>query len=209
MFSSAAAFLYCFKLIYGVYLGHSNSKETKEVKKDAPIAFLIPQYVIAIFLMVVGTAPGIFTPMFNNILNSLGLAPIKDAGIYTITAPFGEYNGAVIMGAFMGIFALILVLVLLLKSKAKQAEGEFDFSYCGEVPFEKTPLHSGYGLTNELKRIGFINQILKRTTANFYNGLAQELHNLGEFLRGMYSGNLSNIFAVTVVFFIVLLWLGM
>ncbi|MEA2073843.1 MAG: proton-conducting transporter membrane subunit, partial [Campylobacterota bacterium] len=58
MFSSASAFLYIYKLIYGIYLGHPTNKKLESVK-EVPLSFLIPQYVLALVMVVLGTYPAL------------------------------------------------------------------------------------------------------------------------------------------------------
>ncbi|MEA3433480.1 MAG: proton-conducting transporter membrane subunit [Campylobacterota bacterium] len=205
MFSSASAFLYIYKLIYGIYLGHPTNKKLESVK-EVPLAFLIPQYMIAVILIVLGTFPALVVPYFNRIMEELHLSSITFDNTATLVSSYTQYNGLVVMGAFIVVFALVLLFFVSLRSKAKEAKDRFDIAYCGEVPNEGTHLHYGAGMGKELKRVGFIAMILKNSSSTFYNFLAKQTLALSEVIRKIYSGNLSLNFNIAIIFVIILLW---
>lgn len=205
MFSSASAFLYIYKLIYGIYLGHPTSKKLESVK-EVSWSFLLPQYILAFILVLLGTYPALLVPRFNEILKELGVKSIAFSDYATLTTAFGEYNGLVVMAAFGAIFVLVLLLFVNLRAKAKEAKDRFDIAYCGEEPNEATHLHYGFSMGKELQRVGFINLIYKNSVKPFYDYLANQTHNFSGILKKIYTGNLSNNFNFAVVFAIALLW---
>ncbi len=205
MFSSVSAFLYIYKLIYGIYLGHPTNKKLETVK-EVPWSFLIPQYILSIVLIVIGTFPALVVPYFNKILSELNLSAITFTNSATLVTPHAEYNGLIVIGAFGAIFVLILLVFVNLRSKAKNLKDRFDIAYCGEQPDESTHLHYGYSMGKELKRIGFINTILKNSSKYFYNFLAQQTLSFSDVFKKIYSGNLSVNFNIATIFLIILLW---
>ena len=205
LFSSASAFLYVYKLIYGIYLGHPTNKKL-ESTKEVPISFLIPQYILAIILITIGTFPALIVPYFNNILVELHLKTIAFSDYATLTTSFAEYNGFIVMSAFGAIFALVLLLFVNLRSQIKEAKNRFDVAYCGEEPNESTHLHYGYSMGKELKRVGFINPILSNSSRYFYIFLAKQTLYISDIFRKIYSGNLSLNFNIAIIFLIILLW---
>ena len=205
MFSSASAFLYVYKLIYGIYLGHPTHKKLESVK-EVPWSFLIPQYIIALVLIVIGTFPALVVPYFNAILGELNLNLIAFKSSSTLVSSYGQYNGLVVMGAFILIFALVLLLFTSLRSKVKNVKDRFDIAYCGEEPNEATHLHYGFGMGKELKRVGFIAVILKNSSSYFYDYIAKQTVALAEVTRKIYSGNLSLNFNIAIIFVITLFW---
>jgi len=205
MFSSASAFLYIYKLIYGIYLGHPTNKRLESVK-EVPLSFLIPQYILATVLVVLGTFPALVVPYFNKILSELHLSAIPFTDSATLITPFAQYNGFIVIGAFAVIFAVVLLVFVNLRSKIKEAKNRFDVAYCGEEPNESTHLHYGYSMGKELKRVGFVNTILKNSVKYFYDYLAKQTLSFSELLRKIYSGNLSLNFNIAVIFLIILLW---
>ena len=204
MFASAAAFLYIYKLIYGIYLGHPTSKKLEEVK-EVPLAFLIPQYILALILLVLGTLPGLVIPYFNTILAELGLKALPFESVTDLSTQTGSYNGLVLILAFVVVFALILLVLRSVHSNARETKDRFDIVYCGEVPNEGTHLHYGFSMGKELKRVSFIGTILKNSSRYFYEYLSRQLFSFAGFFRKIYSGNLSMNFNVAILFLLALL----
>jgi len=205
MFSSASAFLYIYKLIYGIYLGHPTHKKLETVK-EVPYSFLIPQYLLSLLLITVGTFPALIVPYLNAILKELHVNTIAFTNAATLITPHAQYNGFVVMGAFVAIFISVLVIFMLLRSKAKNVKNRFDIAYCGEEPNKATHLHYGYSMGKELKRVGFINIILKNSVRYLYDFVASQTLFLSDILRKIYSGNISLNFNIAIGFFLILLW---
>jgi NADH-quinone oxidoreductase subunit M len=205
MFSSASAFLYVYKLIYGIYLGHPSHKKLESVK-EVPLSFLIPQYILAFVLIGLGTLPALVIPYLNKILQELGQNAVTFHDYATLSSGFASYNGLVVMTAFGAIFALVLLLFTSLRSKVKEAKDRFDVAYCGEEPTEATHLHYAFSMGKELQRVAFIGVILKNSSKYFYEYLAAQTTAFSEVFRKIYSGNLSNSFNIAVIFVILLLW---
>jgi len=207
MFSSASAFLYIYKLIYGVYLGHPTNKKLESVK-EVPLSFLIPQYVLAFIMIALGAYPALVVPYFNTILSELGLKSLIFSDYATLTSSFAEYNGLVVMSTFGVIFVVVLGIFVNLRSKVKEAKDRFDIAYCAEEPNESTHLHYGFSMGKELRRIGFINLIYKNSVKPYYDYLASQTLNFSTVFRKIYSGKLVNNFHFAIVFAIILLWWG-
>jgi len=206
MFSSAAAFLYIYKLIYGIYLGHPTSKKLETIE-EVPSIFLIPQYIIAFIVIVLGTFPGIITPYLNSILGELKLKALPLVSATVLGTENGSYNGLIVIVAFALIFALILFALYSLSSnKIREAKDRFDIAYCGEVPNEGTHMHYAFSMGKELRRVGFIGTILRNSSSYFYDFLSRQLFSFAQLLRRIYSGNLSANFNIAAIFILTLLW---
>jgi formate hydrogenlyase subunit 3/multisubunit Na+/H+ antiporter MnhD subunit len=205
MFSSASAFLYIYKLIYGIYLGHPTNKKLESIK-EVPLSFLIPQYILALLLIVLGAAPSLPIPYINELLREMHLAPIVFSDITTLSSGFASYNGLVILSAFGAIFVLVLLAFVNLRSKKKEAKNRFDIAYCGEEPNEATHLHYAFSMGKELGRVGFIAFILEHSVKPFYDYLAKQTLEFAEVLRKIYTGNMANNFNIAIIFVITLLW---
>lgn len=207
LISGASSFLYCYKLVYGIYLGHPNS-EGLENTKEVHISYLIPQVILAIALVGLGAFPGAFMSVINPILKEFLLTPILNDSLGVMHSAVGDFNGLFIISAFVIIFVLLLLLVLRIKSKVANNLNRFDFSYCGEVPNKDTSLHYGYGMGSELHRIKAVNAILKRSSSVFYEYLAIQTKKTSELLSLMYNGNIHNTAIIILVFFSVLFFIG-
>jgi NADH-quinone oxidoreductase subunit M len=207
MFASVSSFLYVYKLIYGIYLGQPTNISL-ESAKEVSIWYLIPQYIISISLVVIGTFPALFVPYINEILIQFNqkIIPYQNSSI--LSAEIGSYNGFVIMFAFSIIFLIVLIFLYSIKSKIKEAKDRFDIAYCGEEPTSLTPLHYGYSLGKELDRVGFIKIIWQNSSSYIYDWIAKNTMNLSTITRKIYTGNLTVNFHIAIIFAILLLWLG-
>lgn len=207
LFSGATSFLYCYKLVYGIYLGHPTSKSL-ESTKEVNLSYLIPQIFLALLLLAIGTFPGAFIEVINPILKEFMLPLVPYSGAGVLHSVVGDFNGLFIMSAFGVIFVLILLLVWKINSKARNNINRFDISYCGEVPTSDTPLHFGYGFGADLYRIKFANTILKRSSSRFYESLATQTKRASELMSRMYYGNIHNTMLIILLFFSALFFIG-
>jgi NADH-quinone oxidoreductase subunit M len=208
MFASASAFLYIYKLIYGIYLGQPTCKDSLHVK-EVSLRFLLPQFALSLLLIILGAFPALLVPYFNQILNQLHKTPMEFSTISTLYSEIGSYNGLIVISAFVAVFVLVALFLIKVKSKIKRAKNRFDIAYCGEVPDHNTPLHYGFSMAKELKRVGFISSILKNSSSFFYEYLATSIHAFSDILRRIYSGNMSINFNVAILFALILLLWGL
>ena len=206
MFSSASAFLYCYKLIYGIYLGHPTD-DTTEHKKLSSL-YYIPQYIGALVLIILGFLPSLAIEIFNPILISLGFKPTAFSTIFELQSNFASFNGGAVMGVVVAIFALILLIVSSLKNRAVRAKDRLDISYCGEVPNPNTNLHYGYGIGEELKRVSFIGYILKNSASPYWERVATTTKDGSILLKKLYSLTTQNVGLLIIILFTILLFIG-
>ncbi|MEA3513459.1 MAG: proton-conducting transporter membrane subunit [Campylobacterota bacterium] len=205
MFSSASAFLYCYKLVYGIYLGQKSSKV--EYKK-IPLSFYIPQVISAIVLVVLGMFPSLIVPLFNNVLSSISLETIQFIDIYTLTTPFASFNGFTVMSSFIVLFIIIFIVFISLKNKTVKTKDRYDISYCGEVPDENSNLHYGYSMGNELKRISFIKVILNNSSKYLWDKITNITKDISIVVKKLYSLDSQTVVLIGLIFFTVILYMG-
>jgi NADH-quinone oxidoreductase subunit M len=208
MFATVSSFLYVYKLIYGIYLGHPTHKSLESVK-EVSIWYLLPQYILSLLLITIGAFPAMVVPILNSILLELRLESIPFESSTTLQSAIGSFNGLVVMGAFISVFALIWLFISRVNSKVKESKDRFDIAYCGEEPTISTPLHYGYGMSRELERVGFIKIIWQNTTSIFYDKLASTTMATSSAVRKIYSGNLAINFHWLIAFGTTLLWWGL
>ena len=206
MFSSASAFLYCYKLIYGIYLGQPTGD--KEEFKKLPISFYIPQFLGAIVLVVLGIFPSLGMVIFNPILSSLGLEITTYQSLFELNSGFASFNGGLLMALFGTVFVLILVMVMSMRNRVVSVRDRFDISYCGEVPDENINLHYGYGMGKELGRISFIKVILENSSKTFWERISIIVKDSSLFLKKLYGLSVQNIGLLIILFFTILLFIG-
>ncbi len=206
MFSSASAFLYCYKLIYGIYLGQPT--EVKERYKKLPVSFYISQFIAAAVLIILGIFPSLAMLLFNPILATLGFEPTHYQSLFELNAGFASFNGGVLMALFGTVFITVLLLVLSMRNRAVKVKDRLDISYCGEVPNPETNLHYGYGMGKELTRIGFIKLILNNSVKPFWEKVSTSTMESSLLLKKFYNLSVQNIGLLIVIFFTILLYTG-
>jgi len=207
LFSSASAFLYCYKLVYGIYLGQPTSVKTASYPK-IPVSFYIPQVLGAVILIVLGTVPGVIVPLFNGILESVGFAAVADKGMYVLGSSFASFNGTVIMGVFGLIFVLVLFAFSRLRNRSVKAKDRLDISYCGEVPRADSNLHYGYGMGRELSRIGLVGLILSHSSHALWNRVKILFGDLSGITQRLYAISAQSMGLLIFAFFTILLYIG-
>lgn len=205
MFSSASAFLYCYKLVYAIYLGQKTSNEEY---KNIPISFYIPQIIATIFIIILAIAPAIIVPIFNQIALSFELLASPFNTIYELNTSIASFNGAVVMGVFVTIFVIILILFSRLKNKTREVRDRYDISYCGETPKEDVNLHYGFGMAKEQKRISFIKIILENSSEVLWKNIENIFKNTSDILQKLYTISVQNIMILIVLVFAILLTYG-
>ncbi|MBK1646302.1 sodium:proton antiporter [Thiocapsa imhoffii] len=204
--SSAAAFLYCYKLIYAPFLGQANSPEAR-VAREAPWPYLIPQIILMGMLVGLGMFPGMGTALADPVLAALGLAPLDGPSLGTLATPYGGYDGVTLMLVFGIAFALVTALFYMLRGQLRRAGSRQDLSFAGEVPTPDQPLHYGAGMGRELRRIPLIGWILARSSSGFFSGLAERVERLAEHSSRLYPSQPWRwVQSFVVVFAVLLTW---
>jgi NADH-quinone oxidoreductase subunit M len=206
MFSSASAFLYCYKLIYGIYLGHPT--DGKRGHKMLSNLYYVPQYIGALVLIVLGFLPSFAIEIFNPILISLGFKPTSFTTLFELHSNFSTFNGGAVMAIFVAIFVVILLIVTSLRNRAVKTRDRLDISYCGETPNPNTNLHYGYGMGQELKRVGFIGYILKNSTSSCWDRVASTTKDGSDLFKKLYSLTIQNVGLLIIILFTILLFIG-
>lgn len=206
MFSSAGAFLYSYKLVYGIYLGQPTQAALSPTPA-IPSGYYLPQLLGAGILIGLGIAPGAVVPPLNTVLVSVGAAPIAPLGTFTLGDTFAAFNGGVIWIAFGAIFLAILSVYFLLKNRSVAPKDRYDISYSGEIPPPGANLHYGYGMGRELSRIGGIGWILRHHARTFWGRIETLAHDISILLRRLYAISAQNGAWLIIAAFTILLYL--
>jgi NADH-quinone oxidoreductase subunit M len=203
--ASTASFVYCYKLIYGPFLGHANSPEAKTAT-EAPWQYLIPQIVLMGMLVALGIFPGwAIDVLIDPVLIGLNMTPIGAPTWAQLSTNYGGYDGVVLMSVFATVFVLITALFLLIRGNMHRAASPYDLSFCGEVPTADTPLHYGAGMGRELRRVPLIGWILRHTTTGFYAGLTRQTQAAAGVIGTLYGSNPQTWLLLAVLIFAVTL----
>ena len=205
LFSSASAFLYCYKLVYGIYLGQPTGNEAL---RPIPKRYYIPQFFGAVPLVILAAMPALPLPFFGAVGTEVGKSGFETGGLFELSTPFAAFNGAVLLGVFGVLFVGVLLLIMAMGSKAVAAQDRLDISYAGERPDPSRNLHYGAGMGRELRRIGVIGVLLRRSSAALWEGVAAAAGGVSQLLRGLYGLKVQHILLLTLLFFTLILYGG-
>jgi NADH:ubiquinone oxidoreductase subunit 5 (subunit L)/multisubunit Na+/H+ antiporter MnhA subunit len=200
-FSSTAAFLYCYKFLFGFFLGQEE-KEWAHVK-EAPAAMVVPPLILAVFMFVLGTFPGIILEPINRGMLALGFA--DTAGhLWETSVIFNQWGDHVVLQpilySIIGIFLFFLTFVVWKGFKGTRYVTTKDISSSGEVPGEDDNLTFSVGFMQPFLRT--VEPVMRRKIDKYYTDFGNGLEALFDFVRRIYTGN-GQTYAIYVIVFVV------
>lgn len=194
------AFLYCFRLIYAVFLGQL--KDNHRHVKEAPLALIIPQAIMIFAIMFFSAYPGI---VLGNVGDFLVKIFPQGAIIWqnnVATTAYGYWDGFTILMITGGIFMTVLGWLILNNRKAQKVK-QFNIVYAAERPSRPELTHVGYNFfAHYRKALG----VLSRPFAvNFWDRVSEGFHAVGDFFRRIYTGN-AQTYLVHIVLFVIVVY---
>jgi NADH-quinone oxidoreductase subunit M len=205
MFASASAFIYCYKLIFGIYLG-ARPQEMREDIREVSAHYLIPQYIIVAALVILGLLPSLPMTLLDTILSGSVSGLPAEESLFSLSNGVGRYEGGVLMAAFIVVFASILAAMVSLPGKSRKINDPSNIAYCGERP--ESSLHYGASFASELVRIPLFGAIIRTRVATIYEGLSSMLASLSGIVRMLYRIELPSILLIATISLALLLWGG-
>ena len=204
-FSSTAAFLYCYKFLFGFFLGQEE-KEWAHVK-EAPAVMVVPMVLMAVMMFVLGTFPGIILKPINNGLIDLGFVDSYKHLWNSSIILNGWGNQVVLQPILYYIIAVFVFFAIFLTWKGFKTTRYVttkDISTSGEVPAEDENLTFSVGFMQPFLRA--VAPAMRRQIDIYYTGFADGMESLFEFMRKVYTGN-GQTYAVYVIVFVVVVLL--
>jgi len=194
------AFLYCFRLIYSVFLGQL--KDNHRHVKEAPIALIIPQAIMIFAIMFFSAYPGIVLGKVGDFLIKLFPQGAIQWQNNVATTVYGYWDGLTILMITGGIFMTVLGWLILNNRKAQKVK-QFNIVYAAERPSRPELTHVGYNFfAHYRKALG----VLSRPFAvNFWDRVSEGFHAVGDFFRRIYTGN-AQTYLVHIVLFVVIVY---
>ncbi len=198
--SSTAAFLYCYRFLFGVFLGQEE-KEFENVK-EAPATMVIPMVFMAALLFVFGVFPGLlFNPIAKG-MEVLGMGTV-DWSMTVLSNGWGDHVDTMSIIRTIGtIFILAFIYLALWNRKRTRYVTTKDIHTSGEIPTENENLTYAVDFYKPFERA--IEPVMKRTMDFYYNHLGEGLESFFNFLRRFYTGN-GQTYALYVIVFLVIL----
>lgn len=183
-FSGIVAFLYLYKLIASVFLGQL--KDNHRRVKEAPLAYLLPQFIFIMAIMTLSVAPYLLLePLAALIPGSMPGESLQWDGNLASTS-FGYWNAFSIMSAVVVMFATLLAW-LIFHSRRAQKVKQFNIVFAAEKPFRPETTHVSYNMFAGYKKaLGFL---MTPLATRFWSGVADWSAALADKLRSWYTGN--------------------
>ena len=204
-FSSTAAFLYCYKFLFGFFLGQEE-KEWAHVK-EAPAMMIIPMMILAISTFIFGTFPGLLLNPIDAGLQEFGFASTQGK-YWEMSILFNQWGDAVVLKpilyTIMAVFVFFLVFVMTKNFKKTRYVTTKDISSSGEIPKEHENLTFSRGFFQPFLRA--VEPLMKHKIEPYYNSFGKGMEAIFDFARRVYTGN-GQTYALYVVIFTVLLFI--
>ena len=206
--SSTAAFLYSYRILFGLFLGQEE-EETKDVK-EAPISMLIPMLTLAGLSVLAGAFPGFIFKPVQQAMITFGFADLlPNMEWYELTVLFNSWGDKIVIEniwiSIIGVFLVGLALITFKGYKGQRYVTTKDISSSGELIQPEDNMTFQQSFYKPMERA--IWPLLKRQMDDYYISFAKGLEALFEFTRRLYMGN-GQIYALYVVIFLVILLLG-
>lgn len=200
-FAGIIAFLYCFRLIYAIFLGQlkDNHRQVKEISAW----FLIPVYLLILGIMVFSAFPRlVLKPLGDTLMTYFPLDPVNWSGTAASTA-YGYWNGNWIMIIVGIMFVLILSWLLVLNAKAQKIK-QFNIVYAGERPHRPETTHQAHNLyAGYYKALGIL---VEPRISRFWEWIAESVHDIAGLVRRIYSGN-GQVYVLHILVYIIIIYL--
>ncbi len=200
-FAGTIAFLYCFKLIYSIFLGQlkDNHRNVTEVS----FWFLLPQYILIIGVMVFSARPDIILKPLGATLSNIFPAEQLTWNGTTALSKLGYWDATTIF-MVIGIMFVILFGWLWFMSRKAQPVKQFNMVYSAERPERPELTHLSHNIyAGYNKALGFL--VAPGITA-FWSYATNFFESAGNFIRRIYSGN-GQSYAIHVVIYTVVVFI--
>jgi formate hydrogenlyase subunit 3/multisubunit Na+/H+ antiporter MnhD subunit len=183
-FSGIVAFLYLYKLIASVFLGQL--KDNHRRVKEAPFAYMLPQVIFMIAIMVLSVAPQVLLkPLATIIPAGIAGEGLQWDGKLAFTS-FGYWNAFTVMSVVVVMFATILGWLMYHSRKAQKVK-QFNIVFAAERPFRPETTHVSYNMfAGYNKALGFL---VKPLATRFWNGVSEWAEAIADKMRTWYTGN--------------------
>ncbi len=199
LIASVGAFLYSFRILYGVFLGQLHRKH--EHIKELPPHMLAAMYILIVPMMVFAVAPGIILDWINSILVYYGMEGLT----YTTFSYQSSVGGANMLVFFVAFMAAFMVAMGIFIMKKARTVDQYDNYLGGEVRTD-VELHAAHNFYKPLR--GVWEPLLKHSIERFYIRVARFFAGGFEEIKKVYTGNPQDYAAYAAMAFIVFFLIG-
>ncbi len=203
LIAGVGAFLYSFRILYGVFLGGNNHPDIEEAPKSMVAAMFLLVLPLIIFLIF----PGKMLDMMSPVLSAAGIGSISHTN-YVITTGLASYNTLAVIFALLG---AMVPAFLIYKGRPHRVVPFEDNFLAGEPP----SMHEGVSMhaaNHFYKPIEDVLMPYFRYGANScYNAIYKGLKAISNAVRRIYTGFSDDYVIYIVIFFLLvtgwLIWI--
>ena len=201
-FSSTAAFLYCYRFLYGIFLGQEEPEF--EHVKEAPVLMLIPMLIFSILLVVTGTFPGIVLEPIAIAMNQyMGFSNVS-MEMSVLTNTYGDSVDLSLMSLIvMGVFIFFALYVMLKGRKNTRYVTTKDISNSGEPIRAEDNYHYALDFYKPFERA--LSPLYRYKMSDIYHNIGEGLFSFFNFIRRIYTGNGQTYVYYVLIFIVILL----
>ncbi|KAA0004239.1 MAG: NADH/ubiquinone/plastoquinone (complex I) [Thermoplasmata archaeon] len=200
LIASVGAFLYSFRILYGVFLGENRHDDIKE----APLPMVAGMFLLVMPLIIFLIFPGYMLDMMHSALVNAGIGTVSHTN-YVISTGMASYNTiAVVVGMMIAMIPAFLIYVL-----RKHRNIDFKDNFLAGEPYEIYGHISMHAANNFYKPIeDVLMPYLRKGATSFYMALYNAMGRVSKTVRRIYTG-LSQDYAIYVAVFLLIImgWL--
>ncbi|WP_346859216.1 proton-conducting transporter membrane subunit [uncultured Draconibacterium sp.] len=183
-FAGTIAFLYCFKLIYSIFLGQL--KDNHRNVKELPFWYLLPIYILIFAIMVFSAKPDLILKPLGNVLAVNFPSNNLTWNGTTAMSKLGYWDATTIMIVIGTMFVILFSWLWLMSRKAQKVK-QFNMVYAGERPERPELTHVSHNIyAGYNKALGFL---VAPGITHFWKYTCNLFESTGNFIRRLYSGN--------------------
>jgi NADH-quinone oxidoreductase subunit M len=206
--SSTAAFLYAYRILFGLFLGQEEPEF--ENVKEAPLVMLIPMLILSGISVFAGTFPGFILEPIQDAMIVFGFENrLPDLEWYQLTVLFNSWGDKVVlqnvMISVMGVFLVGIAFITIKGYKNQRYVTTKDISSSGEVIQPEDNMTFQIDFYKPVERAVW--PLLKRRIDDYYTDFVNGLEALFDFVRRFYNGN-GQFYAIYVMAFLALLMIA-
>ncbi len=197
--ASVGAFLYCFRILYGVFLGQID--RGKEEVKEVGVWMLLPMYILVVPLLLFALFPGWILAWINDMLVYMNVGRLSYT-TYSFSSLIGNADMLLFLGSFFVAFAIAVALFV--KRPATNVD-QYDNYLSGEVR-EYVRLHAAYNFYKPLKDVWA--PLLNRSIDRGYDAFGKMLGVVFDRVKLFYTGNPQDYAAYVGLAFLIFVVVG-
>lgn len=204
-FSSTAAYLYLYRLIFSLFLGQEEP-EFNHIKEVPFVTMQLPMLILAGITFVLGVFPGFLMEPIAESMKVLGFSGVTWK-MSILTNEWGNHIDLITITSSIFTVFLFAAIVLTFKNRKRTHYATTkDIHTSGEVPMENENLTFAINFYQPYQRA--LGPVLKYKMTNLWNIVGRSLEEFFDFIRNIYSGNAQSYAAYTLVFLAILLILS-